>query len=254
MFDGPGSMTWIPKALDLVIAQLEGSESYTLMNGIITDVNAKFSNLLQRTDLTPGLTALGNAAKTTPMTAYANETEFANIFTKAFNETESTATPKDKFSLRFFALISAMLVSNIASQIPSIDTTPMPDGRAQWAEQWRTDSGKTAKELLTFCFKFLKDVVAKPPSQPFPQTTVDLINSFLPSTITKYQSGDELKNELNTPPGNDANARQLWCIKAILIGPIYINWLSEQKWKLDVNWDIGEAYGLARGVARPPPK
>jgi hypothetical protein len=65
---------------------------------------------------------------------------------------------------------------------------------------------------------------------------IDYINSTIPSKYTpKFDRTDTnfIQNVLESPTPNETT---IWFIKALMIGPAYLAWLAENKWKLDLTW------------------
>lgn len=264
----------IVKIIDIIIAQLNKEESYSKMNELIDITNNAVKNInTQGAD--SWRNSLKTAATNTPLAKYTSEQEFSDIFTKAFNETETNLNPRDKLCIRFFIIVPVLMTGKTAGAF-GVDVTPTSDGKAQWADQWVTDSGKDAKTMLMFGFNFLKILFSSSAvghdNPPWPQNLVDMTNEVLPKKFEKFKDGSELRDGFMGRNSNDGKGpktdaekesaqspspssvkttdqsedRITWVFKAITIGPIYINWLAEQKWKIDPGFDIGEAYGLAR--------
>jgi hypothetical protein len=219
----PDSGIPVGKVFDVTIAQLapSGKESYTIMNEIITSYNPKL---------------------VTPLPLFTSESELNQVYTTAFTSGESAFSKdsigdRNRMALRLTAGIPIAMTSVIPSTMLTV--TYGPDGKPTYTDEVVQKTGKSINEILTFGMRVLKDYMTQAvpsssgPPQP-PASTIQMINDILPSEFPKYSSGAELSNETSmtiNPP-----ERVKFFIKAYTIGAVYMAWLAENKWKLDLDW------------------
>lgn len=206
---------------DIVISQLSGNNDTALakMNSLITNFNT----------ITPAM----------QMPLITNTTEFDQIFTTAFNSSESafgndSVGKRNKMILRTFAGLCGQMVNAVSTFLPiTYDST----GKPTFTDEIVQASGKTVNEVLTYGLKTIKAVFAGGGETSISADTLVLINSIFPSTIPTYTSASEMTTELSTrtnlPP------RAIFFAKAYIIGSAYIMWLVTNKWKLDPAWSAG---------------
>lgn len=210
------------KVFDVTIAQLapSGTESYTIMNEIITSFNTKL---------------------VTPLPLFTSESELNQVYTTAFNSGESAFSndsigDRNRMALRLTAGISIAVTSAMPTQILTI--TYGPDGKPTYTDEVVQKSGKSLNEILTFGMRVLKDLVGSNTQaggqMVIPDSTIQMINGILPSEFPKYTSGTDIMNDMNNmsnPP-----ERVKFFAKAYTLGAAYMAWLAENKWKLNLDW------------------
>ena len=167
-------------------------------------------------------------------THYTDVNELNTMFDTAYTSGESSLGNRDRIILRAFAWPGIELTRNFSQAVPVNYTN---EGIPDFTSTIVSESGKTTKEMLQYCFTFIDKLFSSGNGQnPFTPEVIDYINSTIPSKYTqKYDRTDNtsIMDALNSPTFNETT---IWLIKAMLIGPAYIAWLAENKWRLNLTW------------------
>lgn len=206
-----------------------GTQSFNLTKYIIKtclcelsdDTNNKLSNvnLLVDTLNSNGFT----------FSHYSNVTEFDNVFDTAYNSGESGLSTRDRIILRAIAWPGVSLSTGELQ----LTFTYTSDGVPDYTSSLISESGKTTREMLAYCFTILDkmfSVTETTQGTPWIPSTIDYINSTIPD---KYSPK---LDRTDTDPLGNTSAASIWFQKALLIGPAYLTWLAENKWRLDLTW------------------
>lgn len=167
-------------------------------------------------------------------THYTDVNELNTMFDTAYTSGESSLGNRDRVILRAFAWPGIELTRNFSQEVPVNYTS---DGVPDFTSTIVTESGKTTKEMLQYCFTIIDKLITTPGDSQNPWTpeVIDYINSTIPSKYTKFNRTDNtsIENGLNSPTPNETT---IWLIKAMLIGPAYLAWIAENKWRLNLTW------------------
>jgi hypothetical protein len=122
---------------------------------------------------------------------------------------------------------------------PLLSFTYTSDGVPDFTSTLVADSGKSTKDMLMYCFNVLQMLFSSQSGQnPYTPEVIDYINSTLPSRISpKFDRTDNMSilNAINTRP-ETRDEKSTWFTKALTIGPAYLAWLVENKWRLNLDW------------------
>lgn len=156
---------------------------------------------------------------------YSSVAELDTMFETAYTSGESGLGTRDRMILRTFAW-------------PGIDPylstfTYTSDGVPDFTSTTVTESGKTTKDLLKYCF-VIADAFYDTENGTFTPEVLNYINSVLPDKYAPKFDLTTLQNAFNSPVPDE---KTMWLFKALNIGPAYLGWLAKNKWKLDLNWN-----------------
>jgi hypothetical protein len=164
---------------------------------------------------------------------FSNISELNTMFDTAYSSGESGLATRERMILRSFASPCINITLQFSKAAPYSYTN---EGVPDFTSTIITESGKTTKEMLQYCFTILDKLFSAGGANPYTPEMIDYINSTIPSKYTqKFDRTDNMSvsNAITSPTPNET---ALWFIKAILIGPAYIAWIAENKWRLDITW------------------
>ena len=168
---------------------------------------------------------------------FSNVNELNAMFDTAYTSGESGLGTRDRVILRSFAWPSVEITEDFTSNAAILALNYTSDGVPDFTNTIVSESGKTTKEMLQYCFTIIDKFFSAGNGQnPYTPETIDYINSTIPSKYTqKFDRTDNMSvmNAMSAQPPNDTT---LWFMKALMIGPAYIAWIAENKWKLDLTW------------------
>lgn len=167
-------------------------------------------------------------------THFSNISELNSMFETAYNSGESGLGNRDRMILRAFAATGEVTTMFPPNSVPLTYTS---DGVPDFTSTIVSESGKTTKEMLQYCFTLIDKLFSSGNGQnPYTPDVIDYINSTIPSQYTqKFDRTDNMSvvNAIQSPSPNDTT---IWFMKALVIGPAYLAWLAENKWKLELTW------------------
>lgn len=194
---------------DIIINQTKGLPVLASVNSLIAKVNA--------------------AESSAQLVPYTSETQITQMFQKAYDNGESSLSRTDKAILRFTILIGMELqrVSWGSGNLPAISFTPT--GKPVWADEVLGQTGLTIQEGIVKVMELVKNFTGATDT-----SAITAINSVLPSNLTPFASRDDYFNKATgmTDPS------YVWFIKFVSIGPLYMLWLAENKWRIDLSWRL----------------
>jgi hypothetical protein len=169
-------------------------------------------------------------------THFSNINELNSMFETAYTSGESGLGTRERMILRTFAWPSVEIISEFSYYAISLNYTS--DGVADFTNTIIAESGKTPKEMLRYCFTFIDKLFSTGEgSNPYTPEVIDYINSAIPSKYTqKFDRTDNMSIQ-NALRSSTPNETEIWFIKALMIGPAYLAWIAENKWKLDPMWN-----------------
>jgi hypothetical protein len=169
-------------------------------------------------------------------THFSDMNELNTMFETAYTSGESGLATRERIILRSFASPCVNITLQFSKAAPYSYTS---EGVPDFTSTIVSESGKTTKEMLQYCFTVLDKLFSAAGTtreNPYTPEMIDYINSTIPSKYTqKFDRTDNMSipNAITSPTPNET---ALWFIKAILIGPAYIARTAENKWKLDLSW------------------
>jgi hypothetical protein len=200
---------------DITIKSIKGEPVLQSVNNIITRAST-----------------IGHIA---PLVPYASEEAVANMFASAWSNGESGLTNTDKFLLRLYASTGFQVAQSYTGEngIPTVEYDSQ--GRPVWTDATLAPLGLSVNDSIKKVFELAKTFA--PGSDNTADELVTEINKILPSTYTKFSSGDDYQSRNRNSNGTPDPA-MLWFMKFIAIGPLYILWVAENKWRLDLTWQV----------------
>jgi hypothetical protein len=195
-------------------------------------------NQLEKTDPLANVNALVdvfNIAITDPvkkLPPYGTITDFDNLITNVYTSGEtSTMTERDRIILRAIAWPS-MTILNLDTVL---DPYTAPDGKADFTDTIVSETGKSIEELFKFAYVLLEMLMSdSTQGQGFSPESIDYVNSYIPSKYDPPFVRTDPMNILEALANKTVRAKFL--AKLLAIGSIYIKWMIENKWKLDLTW------------------
>ena len=167
-------------------------------------------------------------------TRFSDINELNTMFETAYTSGETGLGNRDRMILRTFAWPAVYLTRSFSRVVPINYTS---DGVPDFTSTIVSESGKTTKEMLQYCFTIIDKMMSTGEQvNPWTPEVIDYVNSTIPSKYTpKFDRTDNnfIQNVLESPTPNETT---IWFIKALMIGPAYLAWLAENKWKLDLTW------------------
>jgi hypothetical protein len=166
-------------------------------------------------------------------THFSDINELNTMFATAYTSGESGLGNRDRMILRAFAWPAVEITEGFIRVIPLNYTS---DGVPDFTETIVSESGKTTKEMLQYCFMILDKMLTSGGENPFTPEVIDYINSTIPSKYTQKFDRTDNMSVFNAVQSSQPNETETWFVKALVIGPAYIARIAENKWKLDLSW------------------
>ena len=101
-------------------------------------------------------------------------------------------------------------------------------GKPSWADSTLSQTGMTLQQNMLYIFQLVQAN-----SGPATQDVVNKLNSVLPSNLTQVRDPQDWATRVTTLTTANPDPTMVWFFKFILIGPAYLAWLAENKYKLD---------------------
>jgi hypothetical protein len=202
--------------LDITINQTKGLPVLSSVNSLIAKVNS--------------------ADSLAQLVPYTSESQISNMFTNAYENGESSLTKTDKAILRFMVLIGIELQQTVpwgSGGLPAISFTNV--GKPVWADEVLGQTGLSIHDGIVKVMEMVRE------SRMLNDAVITKINSILPSNFTPFANiaDYQSKGTSFTDPS------LVWFIKFASIGPLYMMWLAENKWRIDISWRLDEGGGPA---------
>ena len=168
-------------------------------------------------------------------TRFSDTNELNTMFETAYTSGETGLGNRDRMILRTFAWPGTEITREFSRIIPVNYTS---DGVPDFTSTIVSESGKTTKEMLQYCFTIIDKMLSAGPAAVTPWTPemIDYINSTIPSKYTPKFDRTNNRSIEDAMRSSTPNETTIWFIKALMIGPAYLAWLAENKWKLDLTW------------------
>ena len=165
---------------------------------------------------------------------FSNVNELNSMFDTAYTSGESGLGTRDRMILRSFASPGIEATSQFSGVITFNYTS---DGVPDFTSTIVEESGKTTKEMLQYCFTIVDKLFSNENGQnPYTPEMIDYINSTIPSKYTQKFDRTDNMSVMNAMSAQSRNDTTIWFMKALLIGPAYLAWIAENKWRLDLTW------------------
>ena len=195
--------------LDITINQTKGLPVLASVNSLIAKVNT--------------------AESSAQLVPYTSETQISTMFQTAYDNSEASLTRTDKAILRFMTLHGLESQQQIpwgSGGLPAISFTNQ--GKTVWADEIMGQTGLTIHEGIVKTLEMVKN------SPMMNDSLIAEINSLLPSNLTPFVNRDDFRTKATSL----TDPSIVWFVKFYTIGPLYMVWLAENKWRLDYNWRL----------------
>ena len=172
-----------------------------------------------------------NTGRSTILQHYATIDELNTMYDQAYASGEYGLSTRDKMVLRAIILVGGVK--------PPFPITYTSDGVPDWTSTIVTESGKSTKEMLLYCFTILvklHQIGMRNIEDAFSPEFYDYLNSTIPDRFSPKFDRTNPLSLTNAMQATTLDEKTIWFWKAVSIGPAYITWLAENKWGLDVNW------------------
>jgi len=198
-----------------IMSDIYTDQATTYYNMMIKDVkNESFMSELN--------TMLARIPGTTP---YTSDDQIKQMFSAALNG-EKNLSDTDKCSLRLFSSIP-FLMNKVLLGLQSRGFPPLTwnqDGTVAWSQEILGGKTDVKTNLLN-----VMQLASIPIDSP---DFIPGVNMILPKGMTPFKDLNDYKNSITTP----LDDRNIFVLKYISVGLMYIVWMAENKWKLDPNW------------------
>jgi hypothetical protein len=196
--------------IDIIINQTKGLPVLSSVNSLINKVNA--------------------AESSAQLVPYTSEAQISNMFQTAYNNGESSLTRTDQAILRFVTLFAIEIQGFPwgSGGLPVISFTT--DGKPVWADEVLGQSGLSIHDGIIKVMEIAKKL------KNIDASFLDDINSLLPSNLTKFTSLNDYANRF--PSMTDPSI--VWVVKFVSIGPLYMVWVAENKWRINLSWRLAQ--------------
>lgn len=194
--------------LDIIINQTKGLPVLASVNSVIGKINSD--------------------KPSAQLVPYTSETQLTHMFQTAYDSGESSLTKTDKTILRIM-LLSGIGIDELpwgTGGLPAISFTDQ--GKPVWADEVIGQTGLTIQEGITKAMEMFREFAT------LNEAAIIRINSVLPSNLTPFANAADYHTRV--PSFTDPTV--VWFIKFASIGPLYMNWLAQNKWKIDASWRL----------------
>jgi hypothetical protein len=195
--------------LDITINQTKGLPVLSSVNNLIAKVNT--------------------AESSAQLVPYTSETQISTMFQAAYDNSEASLTRTDKAILRFMTLIGIESQQQIpwgSGGLPAISFTNQ--GKTIWADEIIGQTGLTIHEGIVKMLEMIKN------NRMMNDGLITEINSLLPSNLTPFVN----RADFATKVSSMTDPSIVWFVKFYTIGPLYMVWLAENKWRIDLSWRL----------------
>jgi hypothetical protein len=149
------------------------------------------------------------------------------MFQTAYVSGESSLTKTDKAILRFM-ILNIIEVTNLpwgSGGLPTLSYTN--DGKPVWADEVLGQTGLTIHEGIIKVMELFKEFTA------LNADALTKVNSILPSNLTPFADVDDYMTRVTA---TNKDPSMVWFMKFASIGPLYLIWVAENKWRIDISW------------------
>jgi hypothetical protein len=196
--------------IDIIINQTKGLPVLASVNSLISKVNT--------------------AEPSARLVPYTSEAQLSNMFRTAYANSEASLTKTDKAILRFDILFG-IEVANLpwgSGGLPTISYTS--DGKPVWADEVLGQTGLTIHQGIVKTLEMVKN------SPMMDNNLISEINSILPSNLTPFANPADYQTKV----ASFTDPSIVWFVKFFSIGPLYLLWVAENKWRIDLSWRLGD--------------
>ena len=202
----------IKNAVDFYLATLNEQPIMPIVNKILADAMAN-------TKLPP----------VQPLVPYTSESQLATMFDTASKNGESGLTFTDRYLLRYVTLVFILLFNNVQNALGQV--TWDAQGKPSFADDVLSKN-QTVQDNMKIVFELIQSLFAGGGQGGMTQGAIDKINSILPANLTKFASVQDF-NTKHAKTVADIDPAVFFITKYIMVGPAYLTWVAENKYKLD---------------------
>jgi hypothetical protein len=194
---------------DIIINQTKGLPILTSVNSLIAKVNT--------------------AEPSAQLVPYTSEAQVSNMFQTAYANSEASLTRTDKAILRFDIIIG-IEISRLpwgSGGLPTISYTS--DGKPVWADEVLGQTGLTIQQGIIKVMEIVKEF------RTLNNAFITKVNSILPSNLTPIANVADYSTRVSA---SNKDPTIIWFMKFVSIGPLYLLWVAENKWRIDTSWKL----------------
>jgi len=194
--------------IDITINQTKGLPVLSSVNSLIGKVNT--------------------AEPSAQLVPYTSEAQVSNMFQTAYDNSEASLTRTDKAILRFDILFGIELASLPwgSAGLPTISFTNQ--GKPVWADEVLGQTGLMIQQGIVKTMEMVKEF------QTLNDAFITKVNSILPSNLTPFANVADYETKVTSM----TDPSIVWFIKFVSIGPLYLLWVAENKWRIDTSWRL----------------
>jgi hypothetical protein len=204
----PASPGLMPSVVNFLVASLQGQPLLSYANAILQQIPTQ--QLIS------------------PLVPYTSETQLQTMFTTAAANGEAGLTFTDRVLLRATTGIWAYLLTSPQSANILGSFTYDSQGKVSWADSILSQTGQTVLQNMLYIFQLVQAS-----SGPITQDIIDTLNHVLPSNLTKITDPQDWNTRNATLTTANPDPTMVWVFKFSLIGPAYLAWVAENKYRLD---------------------
>ena len=166
-------------------------------------------------------------------THFSDMNEINTMFVTAYTSGESGLATRERMVIRSFSWAGVGIMEKLPSGVNYTS-----DGVPDFTSTIVAESGKTTNEMLQYCFTILDKSFNsdRTLNNPWTPEVIDYINSTIPSQYTQKFDRTDNMSIMNAFRSSTPNDTEKWFLKALTIGPAYIAWIAENKWRIDFTW------------------
>jgi hypothetical protein len=203
---GPSAAADLQKVVNFYVASLTDQPLLPIVNGILSSAP---SNVAQ------------------PLVPYTSESQLSTMFDNASKNGESGLTFTDRYLLRFLTVMFIAMIPSVQSMI----------GTITWDAQGKPNIANDVLQNNQSIQDNMKVIFQLVQSEQGGQVTQDVItkfNSILPSNLTPFASLQDYQTRgASLHNGGTPDPSMVFLYKYIMVGPAYLAWVAENKYKLD---------------------
>ena len=208
----------IKNSVDFYLATLNEQPLMPIVNKILSD------NMANK-----------NITPVQPLVQYTSESQITTMFDNASKNGESDLTFTDRYLLRYVTFIFIGLFNNSRNTLGQVSFDSQ--GKPSFADDVLS-KGQSVQDNMKFVFELIQSMFAGSGESSLgggvTQGAIDKINSILPANLTKFASVQDFNTkQSSTKDVGSIDPAMLFVVKYVMVGPAYLSWVAENKYKLD---------------------
>ena len=170
-----------------------------------------------------------------PLVPYTSESQITTMFDNASKNGESDLTFTDRFLLRYVTLLFIQLFNNSRNTLGQVSFDSQ--GKPSFADDVLSKN-ETVQGNMKFVFELIKSLFGQSgegvKAGGVTQGAIDKMNSILPANLTKFASVQDFNTKQSSAKDvGSTDPAVLFVVKYIMVGPAYLSWVAENKYKLN---------------------